>query len=385
VALAQHICVAQKHLLKYDWKCGDQLDNYKLIKKRKHGTNEIKSFVNAFSDIEGFSFTEDDAICTNCQALFCDRMYPTCQHPNHSNKRKRGDKRRRFLHISATQYFENYQSLGLRPNAAICKQRCFNEDDSGSDSQEEPTHNLKTQVIRDLNAARLSTSPQLTPLSFNKRNKRARARLIEKGTNEIVMTIGDKCTTADIPFQPREESKNIAKFKKDSQDLELLMNKLKVRIQNCSKAEQRSLLTIVPDSWGQKEAAAFFNVPINLIKSSRKQLADAGTILPPIKTKEGRKLMQSTKDLVSRFYKREDVSRCCPGMKDTISVKDPVTGKREHRRKLFVGQSQGIVRNLQRRKSNGKGWSKFISFTETSRMFFFDIKGISQCLCLHSP
>jgi hypothetical protein len=100
-------------------------------------------------------------------------------------------------------------------------------------------------------------------------------------------------------------------------------------MENCSKAEQRSLLTLVPNSWGQVEAAEFFSVPIILIRSSRKQLAEARRILSPIKTKQGRKLKKTTKELVENFYKREDVSRCCPGANDTVSVKDPTTGKRE--------------------------------------------------------
>jgi hypothetical protein len=58
----------------------------------------------------------------------------------------------------------------------------------------------------------------------------------------------------------------------------------------------------------------------NLIKSSRKQFAEIGRILPAKKTKQGRKLNADTKKMVTIFYKLQDILRCCPGLKITVTV-----------------------------------------------------------------
>ena len=39
------------------------------------------------------------------------------------------------------------------------------------------------------------------------------------------------------------------------------------------------------------------------------------------------------KTIVHQFYLRDDVSRMCHGKKDYLSIKDPDTGKREHKQK----------------------------------------------------
>ena len=43
-----------------------------------------------------------------------------------------------------------------------------------------------------------------------------------------------------------------------------------------------------------------------------------------------------TLELVHQFYLHDDISRMCPGKRDCISVKDSVTGKREHKQKRLL-------------------------------------------------
>jgi hypothetical protein len=145
------------------------------------------------------------------------------------------------------------------------------------------------------------------------------------------------------------------------------------------------LLTLIPDSWGQVQAAEVFNVTRNLIKSSRKQFAEAGRILPPIKTKQGRKLNADTKKLVETFYKREDISRCCPGLKDTVSVKDLTTGKREHRRKHYLlANLRELYATFKEQYPETKvGLSSFLSL-RPPECFSLTSKGYHNvCVCIH--
>ena len=52
------------------------------------------------------------------------------------------------------------------------------------------------------------------------------------------------------------------------------------------------------------------------------------------------------KTLVHQFYQRDDVSRMCHGKKDYLSIKDPDTGKREHKQKRLLYLTLSIVNYL---------------------------------------
>jgi hypothetical protein len=118
-------------------------------------------------------------ICTNCQDLLSERMYGICKHPRHPTKRKRSDEDRRFVFITAQDYFKTYKDLNLRPNAAICKQYCI-VNHLNDVFEEEAVPADKNQVLSGINAARSAVSPVSVPLAFNKRN-----RNINMNDNEV--------------------------------------------------------------------------------------------------------------------------------------------------------------------------------------------------------
>ena len=60
----------------------------------------------------------------------------------------------------------------------------------------------------------------------------------------------------------------------------------------------------------------------SLIDDERKKRSDA--------------IPNQTLELVHQFYLHDDISRMCPGKRDCISVKDSVTGKREHKQKRLL-------------------------------------------------
>ena len=62
--------------------------------------------------------------------------------------------------------------------------------------------------------------------------------------------------------------------------------------------------------------------------------------------KTGRALTPETKTLVKKLYKRNDISRMLPGMKDFVSIKN-VDGTRSHiqKRLLLCNQTSSLCSN----------------------------------------
>jgi hypothetical protein len=102
-------------------------------------------------------------------------------------------------------------------------------------------------------------------------------------------------------------------------------------------------------------------------------------ILPPIKTKTGRKMKPEVKTKVVEFYLREDVSRCCPGEKDTVSVKDPITGIREHKRKHYLLANLLELYDIVKQD----GYTSFLNL-RPAECFSLTTKGCHKiCVCIH--
>jgi len=288
----------------------------------------------------GFNFKlifSDNFFCAKCIEFFGRRRVRTCCHPKHNNKYKG----KNVKYITAEDYFTQYKALGLLPNQAICKDAKFCYDDTqeiqDQDSEdpifEEPAS--KKRLVETLTSIKQTISPSAPAIALNRRNLKQQSNLVTRELEQVTKTITTGFQDVGLPI-PDKEQHNQEQLLQDSTDLNWIMKHLKLRLQGCSQAEKKQLLTLVPPSWSIKKTQDFFNIGKRLVQGSRKRRKETDTILPPIKPKSGYKITQETKSNIQDFYYQDDVSRACPGQKDFLSIKNKETGRREHKQKRYL-------------------------------------------------
>ena len=96
-------------------------------------------------------------------------------------------------------------------------------------------------------------------------------------------------------------------------DLKKLIVLIKEKLEISSPRDQIKILTLTPESWSIKTVQEFGEP----------------------KQKVGKALSGDISEIVSNFYQQDEYSRCCPGMKDFVSVtKDSV--KTKHQKRLLL-------------------------------------------------
>ena len=115
-------------------------------------------------------------------------------------------------------------------------------------------------------------------------------------------------------------------------DLERLSVLIKEKLEISSPRDQIKILTLTPESWSIKKTVQEFGVTEYKVKCARELKKERGILAEP-KQKVGKALSGDVSEIVSNFYQQDEYSRCCPGMKDFVSVtKDSV--KTKHLKRL---------------------------------------------------
>lgn len=99
-----------------------------------------------------------------------------------------------------------------------------------------------------------------------------------------------------------------------------------------TRAEKIRVLTTLPNDWPMKKIRREFGVSRRMVTCAKKLTTKSGFAVDPPKRK-GKKLSDSTRRKVRKFYLSDDVSRVMPGRKDCVSSYDEngekiVTSKR---------------------------------------------------------
>ena len=105
---------------------------------------------------------------------------------------------------------------------------------------------------------------------------------------------------------------------------------IKEKLEISSPRDQIKILTLVPaESWSIKKTVQEFGVTEYKVKCPRELKKERGILAEP-KQKVGKALSGDVPE-IAIFYQQDENSRCCPGMKDFVSVtKDSVKTKHQN-------------------------------------------------------
>ncbi|OXA38614.1 hypothetical protein Fcan01_26644 [Folsomia candida] len=309
------------------WKC-QPLSTNDLTRQE---SSQLKTSLKQTTDLD---VVDVNQVCPKCIKTFGRRRYNRCQHKHHLGQRARHPKNLHF--ITAEERYSTHKHLGLLPNDAICnsKECKFPQTPNVvSFEEDEPPPAKKKKALEDLNRIRQILDPTAEP---PKRNAAGQSFLIKSSISQVQDSIIKTFEEEGLKIFVPEVKERIQQLEEDSESFHWIMNELKIRLEGCSRAEAKSLLTIAPPNWSVYNTSAFFRRSEHLVRSSRKRREEAGCILPPIKPKNGRKLSESAKLAVQEFYYRDDVSQPGPGLRDVLSIFNPSTKKREKKQKRYL-------------------------------------------------
>lgn len=99
-----------------------------------------------------------------------------------------------------------------------------------------------------------------------------------------------------------------------------MIGQMKDRMKTATIIDKYRILSVLPKSWSPYKVQQEFNVSYHLAQSVTRVVAECGILsMPP--PKSGKKLEDSTIELIDRFYNSDDISRMQPGMRDFVTVR----------------------------------------------------------------
>ena len=105
---------------------------------------------------------------------------------------------------------------------------------------------------------------------------------------------------------------------------------IKEKLEISSSRYQIKILTFTPESWSIKKTVQEFGVTDYKVNCARELKRERGILTEP-KQNVGKALCGDFSEIVCNLYQWDDeYSRCCPGMKDFVSVtKDSIKTKHQ--------------------------------------------------------
>ncbi|KAL5493652.1 hypothetical protein EMCRGX_G014861 [Ephydatia muelleri] len=158
------------------------------------------------------------------------------------------------------------------------------------------------------------------------------------------------------------EEPDAKKAKEDADELSLyrhLMESLKDKFhQSKSYQEKLQILTLSPFTIEQTQD--FFSTTNYMVKKSRKLREMNGVMSVPQKMTKGRKLIEELKADVAAFYESDEVSRLCPGRKDSVSVRLPSGEKGRKQKRLVLANLKELYSAFKETHPNSKALTLFV-------------------------
>ena len=149
--------------------------------------------------------------------------------------------------------------------------------------------------------------------------------------------------------------------------------------QSKSYQEKLQILTLSPFTIEQTQH--FFSTTNYMVKKSRKLREMNGVMSVFQKMSKGRKLTEELKADVAAFYESDEVSRLCPGRKDSMSVRLPSGEKGRKQKRLVLANLKELYSAFKETHPNYKvGFSAFASLRPP-----YCVLAGSPCLCVCSP
>ena len=184
-----------------------------------------------------------------------------------------------------------------------------------------------------------------------------------------------------VDLAPPVETEKLPKDVQEKiDDMDELIRLMKEKLQTCNtRREKIQVLTLAPNSWSRKKVAEEFNASDYAVRQARILLKEKGLMALP-EPRKGKKLSDTTVELVRKFYEDDEYSRLMPGKKDTVSV-----CRNEHvQKRLLLCNLNELYTAFKMHHSKEKiGFSTFCSLRPKWCVLVGSAGSHSVCVCTY--
>ncbi len=334
---------------------------HKTVYTRKTGTKSIsqldskdKEFLNARTN---HTFSDSDSICFHHEQILLikfDKLQRKCCDPGNSHPHKAITRSLRAITPDILEMIKETHP-GDADKTVIGQKLCVNctllyapkpkKDKSSTDSTDSDSDKGTAQENRPEEEYRPAPE-QMDWKSFDEtfgeigvtpiKSKQVSSKPYLKRKVSQVYVKAAESIAGTLAIDPSDilDDKNEACQK--CGDLEELTSNIKEKLQITTKHEMKVCLTqLAPAKWTLKETMSKFGVPERLAREAKSLVKEGGLGAQPKKRKV-RGLSEATQDKVVSFYEDDDVSRVCPGMRDSVPVKIDGVKVRKTKRLLLA-------------------------------------------------
>jgi hypothetical protein len=146
--------------------------------------------------------------------------------------------------------------------------------------------------------------------------------------------------------------------------------------------EKLQILTLSP--FTIEKTQQFFQATNYMVKKSRKLREAKGVLSIPDKLSKGYKISEEVKAQVVAYYECDEVSRVCPGKKDTVSVRLTSGEKEKKQKRLVLANLKELYADFKKCHPNIKiGFSSFAALRPPWCVLAGSSGTHSVCVCVY--
>ena len=214
-------------------------------------------------------------------------------------------------------------------------------------------------VDMDVSPMKLHAVASHSKVSYGKRKlKQVQAKLkeqeasLQKKVAEVIDVMPE-----DVDVKDKDQHQNIKVIQQKAEDLDVLVQLMKDKLNVSNRQRKIQILTIAPRSWSIQKTKEEFQVSEYLVRQARKLALEKGILELPDQ-KRGKAVTEEVKNYVTSFYTDDEFSRQMPGKKDFVSM-----GKKVHMQKrLLLFDLKELYSAFKKHYPNiNIGFSKFCS------------------------
>lgn len=148
-----------------------------------------------------------------------------------------------------------------------------------------------------------------------------------------------------------------------------------------TREDQTRILSILPKSWSTQKMSQEFGVSIYLAKKVKTLVSKRG-ILYDMESKRGRPLDHILAEIVQEFYRSDNISRSCPGIKEYTTINENGVKEKVQRRLVMMNLNEAFEQFKIENPEKQIGFSKFAELRPKECVLAGQTHGIHVvCVC----
>lgn len=172
-----------------------------------------------------------------------------------------------------------------------------------------------------------------------------------------------------------------------SYDAEKIIDQLKEKFdQTTSRSLKTKILSILPRDWNATKIRQVFGESASfwIIKQTKKLVKKSGVLCDTTKRIASHTIDQNTFERVQEFYRNDNVSRSCPGIREYVRCNTDGNYEKVQRRLILMNLNEAFQIFKEENPGHKIGFSKFASIRPKECVLAGSTHGIhTTCVCVY--